>query len=66
MDLPFAEVMEALEVGDWDKLLAHDQLVKERANNRVFYGFSEAPPLFPPTYRFALGFQGRSSVIVPL
>ena len=40
-----------MEQSAWDELAQYDQLNTERAANRVFYGFSEAPLLFPPSYR---------------
>ncbi len=54
IDLPFARTIELLQQSAWDELLQHDQLLKERANNRVFYSFYEAPSLFPPSYRYSL------------
>ena len=51
IELPFARTCELMAQCAWDELLANDQLGKERSTNRVFYGFSEAPSLFPPSYR---------------
>ena len=52
IDLPFARTIELLEQQAWMEIMEHDQLTRERTAGRVFYGFNEAPCLFPPTYRW--------------
>ncbi len=52
IDLPFSRTVELVEQGAWQEILEHCQLGKEKAQNRVFYGFSEGPLLFPPSYRY--------------
>ena len=40
------------EQGPIEFLLERDQLNNERAANRVFHGFDEAPITFLPTYKY--------------
>eukprot|EP00048_Salpingoeca_helianthica_P024101 m.29695 g.29695 ORF g.29695 m.29695 type:complete len:480 (-) comp9186_c0_seq2:22-1461(-) len=35
----------------WEALAKHDELLHDRAAGRVFCGFEEAPPMFPPTFK---------------
>jgi len=46
------EVLELIEKKDWLALLARDQLRLERAVGNVFYGLSEGPIDFPPTFKY--------------
>jgi phosphatidylinositol-bisphosphatase len=48
-------VYEVIEKGDIDELLKSDQLLIEKAENRVFEGFTEGLITFPPTYKYQPG-----------
>ncbi|KAG0098360.1 inositol polyphosphate 5-phosphatase, partial [Podila epicladia] len=52
VDLSRAQANECLEKGDLETMLAHDQLLAQRAAGAVFDGFMEAPITFKPTYKF--------------
>ncbi|KAG0027096.1 inositol polyphosphate 5-phosphatase, partial [Podila clonocystis] len=52
VDLSRAQANECLEKGDLETMLAHDQLLAQRAAGAVFDGFMEAPIKFKPTYKF--------------
>ncbi|KAG0032300.1 inositol polyphosphate 5-phosphatase [Podila clonocystis] len=52
VDLSRAQANECLEKGDLETMLAHDQLLAQRAAGAVFDGFMEAPINFKPTYKF--------------
>lgn len=47
-------VIAAVRAGDYDFLIAHDQLVMQMKNNRAFRlrSFREGPLTFPPTYKY--------------
>lgn len=43
---------------EWDDLLEHDELRNLMRDEKVFYGFEEAPIAFPPTFRRERGVAG--------
>lgn len=47
-------VIASVKAGDYEHLIAHDQLHKELKHNRGFRAriFSEGPLTFPPTYKY--------------
>ena len=53
VDRDRAEVLRLIQKDQWHLLHEHDQLKQEMGAHRVLYGFSEAPLLFPPTYKYA-------------
>lgn len=52
VDRDRAEVMRLIQKDQWHLLHEHDQLKQEMGAHRVLFGFSEAPLLFPPTYKY--------------
>jgi hypothetical protein len=44
--------MRLIQKDQWHLLHEHDQLKQEMGAHRVLFGFSEAPLLFPPTYKY--------------
>ncbi len=55
VDLPRAQAETLAKEGQLEPLLAHDQLIRQRAQKRVFMGFDEAPIAFAPTFKFDVG-----------
>jgi synaptojanin len=49
------EVRATIARGQWARLVAHDQLRKQRAAAGAFVGFEEAPLTFAPTYKYDAG-----------
>eukprot|EP00760_Papus_ankaliazontas_P021545 PhM_4_TR18709/c0_g2_i1/m.7856 len=49
------DVIDAADVGAFETLLKYDQLAREMQLGRVFHGFRDAPPFFPPTYKYIPG-----------
>ncbi|KAF8528795.1 phosphatidylinositol phosphate phosphatase [Hysterangium stoloniferum] len=50
------EIVRSLaKAGDYDGLVAMDQLKQAMDSQAVFVGFEEGPLLFPPTYRYDVG-----------
>jgi len=49
------EVYRRIEVGDWPGLLAHDQLLIEKAKGNAFKHFKEGVIHWPPTYKYQPG-----------
>jgi len=50
------EIVRSLaKTGDYDGLVAMDQLKQAMDSQAVFVGFEEGPLLFPPTYRYDVG-----------
>ncbi|KAI8055346.1 Endonuclease/exonuclease/phosphatase [Syncephalis plumigaleata] len=47
-----AQADDWLNAGHYKRLLARDQLIRERTAQRVFHNYDEAPITFPPTYKF--------------
>ncbi|XP_074648338.1 phosphatidylinositol 4,5-bisphosphate 5-phosphatase A-like [Tubulanus polymorphus] len=54
-DLTKADIEAKIVANDLKAIQKHDQLLKARANGRIFQGFSEAPIKFAPTYKFDPG-----------
>ncbi|GAM21486.1 hypothetical protein SAMD00019534_046610 [Acytostelium subglobosum LB1] len=55
VDLFREEVLLLISKGNTTKLLANDQLAKQKQLEKVFIGFKEAPIPFLPTYRMSRG-----------
>eukprot|EP01133_Synstelium_polycarpum_P015424 gene15424-18292_t len=55
VDLFREEVLLLIKRRNMSKLLAADQLARQKASDRVFFGFKEQPILFPPTYKTLRG-----------
>lgn len=53
--IPMEDVFLKVNQNDFKHLLEHDQLNVERAEKRVFHGFSEGTINFPPTYKYQPG-----------
>lgn len=49
------EVVNLIERRNFNRLLQDDQLIRERANGRVFNGWLETPPDFEPTFKVKVG-----------
>eukprot|EP00300_Choanocystis_sp_HF-7_P015846 c19200_g1_i3.p1 GENE.c19200_g1_i3~~c19200_g1_i3.p1 ORF type:complete len:1426 (+),score=291.77 c19200_g1_i3:84-4280(+) len=47
----FAKVDELAQANEFETLLEHDQLIRERQRGAVFAGFSESPITFAPTFK---------------
>ncbi|CAD5116080.1 DgyrCDS5010 [Dimorphilus gyrociliatus] len=54
IDMPNSEVREAIKHGEYETLMAEDQLLKQRNLGSVFKGFLEFPTNFAPTYKYDL------------
>ena len=52
IDLPFDRVVTLYKGKQWGAIMAHDQMVREMARQKVFVGFSEPLIEFAPTYRW--------------
>jgi hypothetical protein len=54
------KMLEAVEraAGEWDKVLACDEMIEMMNLGEVFFGFKEVPPRFPPTYKRKKGAAG--------
>mmetsp|Transcript_14051 Transcript_14051/g.25380 ORF Transcript_14051/g.25380 Transcript_14051/m.25380 type:complete len:509 (+) Transcript_14051:2107-3633(+) len=50
---------------DWGSLLAFEQLIRQRAENKVFLRFTEGKIAFPPTFKFKTGTNEYSEKRVP-
>ncbi|XP_075220545.1 inositol polyphosphate 5-phosphatase K-like isoform X2 [Lycorma delicatula] len=50
--LNFNSIVKLINDKDYDKLLKYDQLVKVIESNEAFSELQEAPPDFPPTFKF--------------
>ncbi|KCV68414.1 hypothetical protein H696_04708 [Fonticula alba] len=61
VELDRADLMTHIAEENWGKLYAHDQLNREMAAGRVFQGFTELVPAFPPTYKFDIGTNNYDS-----
>ncbi|PAV77891.1 hypothetical protein WR25_05921 [Diploscapter pachys] len=46
------EVKEAVRTGQLDRIVPHDQLGQQKAQNLTFPGFEEGPLTFAPTYKY--------------
>lgn len=57
----FAHTVAKAEAGDLEELLAHDQLMQQRQEQKAFFSFQEAPIKFAPTYRMLKGEVGYSN-----
>jgi len=57
IDLPREEVLNTLanDQNAIEKLYEHDQLAHQMAKQNVFYGWSEGPIKFTPTYKYMVG-----------
>lgn len=49
------DLVKRAEKDDYSELLSHDQLRSVMASGMAFSELKEAPPRFPPTYKFVLG-----------
>lgn len=49
------DVINLAKANNYAKLYEADQLHKEMSANRVFQGFVESAPQFPPSYKFEVG-----------
>ena len=54
-NIQFNEIVEAVEKGEFSKLLAKDQLLRVQKEDKAFQELSEKLPTFPPTYKFKIG-----------
>ena len=52
IDMDKPTVLDLIAAGDFETLLAADQLGIERSHGNAFAGFSEGDIAFPPTYRY--------------
>lgn len=55
IDADRENVISSIEQGNWLSLVPADQLTREKAGNRTFFGFEEARLTFAPTYKFEVG-----------
>jgi hypothetical protein len=55
IDLENEAVRYLASAGEFDALVAADQLKNAMDSNDVFVGYEEGPLLFPPTYRYDIG-----------
>jgi hypothetical protein len=54
------QVVQAVEAGQYDRLLEQDQLNLQRKEGSTFRGMKEGKVDFPPTYKFDKGKQSQS------
>eukprot|EP01132_Coremiostelium_polycephalum_P007495 gene7495-9211_t len=55
IDLLREEVLLHIKKSNWTRLLIHDQLIKQKSQEKVFVGFKEPPITFAPTYKMERG-----------
>jgi len=58
-------VLHAIEMGQYDGLLAYDQLRQGIRSTRAFEFFNEAPITFPPTFKFKVGTNQYNTKRIP-
>jgi hypothetical protein len=54
VDMDKDEIKELVKLGDYDKILECDQLMKQQQEGNVFKDFIEGKITFPPTYKYDL------------
>ncbi|RZB41639.1 Syja N, DUF1866, and/or Exo endo phos domain containing protein [Asbolus verrucosus] len=54
VDMDKDEIKESVKLGDYDKVLECDQLMKQQQEGNVFKDFMEGKITFPPTYKYDL------------
>ncbi|EFA11114.1 LOW QUALITY PROTEIN: synaptojanin-1 [Tribolium castaneum] len=54
VDMDKDEIKESVKLGDYDRILENDQLMKQQQEGNVFKDFTEGKITFPPTYKYDL------------
>jgi hypothetical protein len=49
---------EKISASQWDSVIQYDEMIEMMKIGEVFFGFSEVPPRFPPTYKRKKGAAG--------